>query len=77
MTKKKIPTGYPFGIYRCSAILNFEEDIDLDHHMDRSDWEKLSDSKKEEKIKEIIEELCMSDIDYEVMSIAPINSIEK
>jgi hypothetical protein len=65
MPKKSKKTEYPFGIYRTTATLSFEDEIDLDDHMDRSDWEKLSDSKKEDKLKELIEEACLNDIDYE------------
>jgi hypothetical protein len=65
MAKRTKKTDFPFGIYSVKATLDYEDDLDLDHYMNKFDWDKLTDSQKVDKLREIIEENCLGDIDYE------------
>jgi hypothetical protein len=65
MAKRPKKTDYPFGIYKTEATLTFEDELDLNHHMNESDWDKLSESQRKEKLIELTEADCIGDIDYE------------
>lgn len=62
--KKVKKTDYPFGVYSTEATLDYQDEIDLEDFMDRADWDKMTDNQKEEKLRELIEEVCLSDINY-------------
>jgi hypothetical protein len=64
-TKKIKASKFEFGVYTVKATLEYEDDLDLNHYMDKKDWDKLSDLDRESKLLEIIEENCIGDIDYE------------
>lgn len=63
-TKKVKKTDYPFGIYSTEAIVSYQDELDLEECIERDEWDKMTDSQKQEKLKELIEENCLRDIDY-------------
>lgn len=72
-TKKVKKTDYPFGIYNTEATVSYQDELDLEDYIDRDDWDKMSDSQKEENLKKLIEQNCLADIDYTYNYLRPDN----
>jgi hypothetical protein len=65
MSAKKVKkTNYPFGIYNTEATLSYQDELDLEHYIERAYWDKMSDAQKERYLVDLIEGNCMPDIDY-------------